>query len=42
LFVCFYNKGGNKGGEALEQAAQRSDGCPVLEDAYGQELPDLV
>ena len=26
----------NKGGEALEQVAQRGDGCPVPEDTRGQ------
>ena len=28
-----------KGGEALEQTAQRGDGCPVPEDIQGQAGP---
>ena len=29
----------NKGGEALEQVAQRGGGCPILGDIRGQAEP---
>lgn len=32
LFISFYNKGS----EALEQVAQRGDGCPVHGDSQGK------